>query len=177
MGQRLQCNAMHNVGLERVPQVWVALDALRVLDGGCRVDGAEDDSGHKGEDEGERRLAISVAAPRFGVVLPEQQQIHGRAETLVRVRVWVRVRGRVRVGVRFGVWSKDKGWGFSTMTIVPETVVAERASVLLSRLRVPTTASARMARRPMAMLSGVTLGLSASIGPRRTPRVSPGRWR
>ena len=88
------------------------------------------------------------------------------------------------------------------MTIVPETVVAERASVLLSRLSEPTTASAclglglalpyvtltltliltltltltptgqpanpellirtRMARRPMAMLSGVTLGLSAS---------------
>eukprot|EP00964_Phaeocystis_antarctica_P109637 scaffold74080_cov35-Phaeocystis_antarctica.AAC.1 len=68
------CNARH-AGLERVPQVWVALDALRVLDGGCGIDGTEDDAGHKGEEEGERRLAIPVAAARLRVVLPEQQQL------------------------------------------------------------------------------------------------------
>ena len=73
------CNARH-AGLERVPQVWVALDALRVLDGGCGIDGTEDDAGHKGEEEGERRLAIPVAAARLRVVPPEQQQVDGRAE-------------------------------------------------------------------------------------------------
>ena len=61
--------------------------------------------------------------------------------------------------------------------MVPETVVAERASVLLRRLTVPATARTMIARRPMAMWCFVTLGLSASIGPRRPPRVSPGRWR
>ena len=46
-----------HAGLQVVPQVGVALDPLRVLDGRRRVDGAEDDPGHEGEEEGERRLA------------------------------------------------------------------------------------------------------------------------
>ena len=86
-------------------------------------------------------LAEAVAAAGRGVVLPEQQEVDGRAEPRVRVRLRVRVgvRGGVRVRVRVQVLGSGLGFGAYPMTIVPETVVALRASVLLSRLSVPTT--------------------------------------
>ena len=58
-------------------------------------------------------LAEAVAAAGRGVVLPEQQEVDGRAEPRVRVRLRVRVgvRGGVRVRARVQVLGSGLGFG------------------------------------------------------------------